>query len=696
MPDELTKKPFPLANQNAFSLTIDGVLPANYAVLNFQCGGADKPSQFQGANALGEDYQFILKLAGSLPLPLSALLGKTACLNIQAQAVYYYHGIISHIEKVSCNASTHVQISLSSPLNRLKLAVRDRVFACVSLLELIDAVLSPYINARFVYECRLTQAYPRRDYMIQYQQSDYDFLCQHLFHQGMFFTFWQSQTQARLIITDNFDDLCSVRSAYRLSYLPPGEQTDDKEIAHGYKFTQLVIQHQVLTQRSRLKEYNPQMPRADLMTVATNKTALPGVGEQYLYAEGYSTQTEGERLARVRQHALDWQRHRIVLETDCLALAPGSIVQLVDYPLAYYNQHYRVIALEISGTQDDSDASLARTLACRYQLHVTLVPLNCNFAMPVKRTYCQQTYFKATIVGETQQYAAVDEHGCYYVRLSFADDKCGPIRMAQCLTGPDSGIHFPLYPGCEVLLACLYGDINRLVILGALPTHQAASPVTAGNKQQHIIRTKGGQEILVDDNHRQPRIALRTSLHKQQVQLYAGDKPVVQLTSNDGDINAFAGAIYEWQAQHNIIQTAGADTTLHTQGDVTFKTAEKSMYMITGQDMRFVSQAGPVQLSSEMDIQLNSDATLIASQQDSGIQVTEGNLNLQAKNGGFYLHADDGVELTAGKHIMIQHAGATIELDESGGLSITAPVVNLSGLSPALIKKFTRHSTPRT
>ena len=101
---------------------------------------------------------------------------------------------------------------------------------------------------------------------------------------------------------------------------------------------------------------------------------------------------------------------------------------------------------------------------------------------------------------------SIDDQGRYWVRFHF-DTTSGadrvkasrPIRMAQSHAGAGYGMHFPLRPGVEVLLAFLDGDPDRPIIIGAVPNAATPSPVAAATASLNRIVTSSGVTISIRD-----------------------------------------------------------------------------------------------------------------------------------------------------------------------------------------------------
>ncbi|MEN9498388.1 MAG: hypothetical protein RIS83_207, partial [Pseudomonadota bacterium] len=76
------------------------------------------------------------------------------------------------------------------------------------------------------------------------------------------------------------------------------------------------------------------------------------------------------------------------------------------------------------------------------------------------------------------------------------------VRMASPFGGDGDGMHFPLAPDTEVVVACVNGDPNRPVILGAVPNPRTKSVVTRENslRNRMVTRTGMGFEMGADGN----------------------------------------------------------------------------------------------------------------------------------------------------------------------------------------------------
>ena len=107
--------------------------------------------------------------------------------------------------------------------------------------------------------------------------------------------------------------------------------------------------------------------------------------------------------------------------------------------------------------------------------------------------------------------APVDENGRYRVVLPLhaggalqpdsLEGCTAPVAMLMATGGSSRGMHLPLRTGTRVAVAFVRGDLDRPVLLGALPDAAAASRVVEDNSSAGLIYSSGSQiEIELEDN----------------------------------------------------------------------------------------------------------------------------------------------------------------------------------------------------
>ena len=72
-------------------------------------------------------------------------------------------------------------------------------------------------------------------------------------------------------------------------------------------------------------------------------------------------------------------------------------------------------------------------------------------------------------------------------------------RISETSAGTNHGVHFPLRPGTEVAVGFIDGNVDRPVIMGALPNPITPTPVAAAESTKSRIKTRTGIVIEFDD-----------------------------------------------------------------------------------------------------------------------------------------------------------------------------------------------------
>jgi phage baseplate assembly protein V len=82
-------------------------------------------------------------------------------------------------------------------------------------------------------------------------------------------------------------------------------------------------------------------------------------------------------------------------------------------------------------------------------------------------------------------------------------------RVRQFYAGNDYGAFFIPEVGDEVLVAFIHGDMRLPIILGGLYNGQDKPPShRASDKDEKMIRTKGGHQIILDDTSGSEKISI--------------------------------------------------------------------------------------------------------------------------------------------------------------------------------------------
>ena len=313
-----------------------------------------------------------------------------------------------------------------------------------------------------------------------------------------------------------------------LVYAPPSglEAFHSGEAIRAFQCRRNVLPEKVL-----LKDYNYRRPSLEITGTAT--VDQDGEGTVYFYHEHFRTGEEGNRLATIRAEGIICKGEEYLGESSVPSLVPGYTFTLADHYRKGFNQKYLIAEVVHEGDQ----TSLLPVAATAESHKGNAFYGNTFVAIPAATQFRPQVVtVKPTVSGivaarvdaaGSGQYAELDDMGRYKVIIPFdlsgrRDGKASAwVRMAQSYAGSGFGTHYPLHKGTEVLLTFVNGDPDRPVIVGAAPNPATQSPVTSGNQTQNVTKTKGGNEITLEDRDGGQHLLLKSPVSNTTLRLGA-------------------------------------------------------------------------------------------------------------------------------------------------------------------------------
>lgn len=664
-----------LANRSQFAFTVRGIPDDTFVVRSFSGSG----------HALGGDYRFRIEILASSAIDTAHIIGRPAVLSLTPGGEVPIHGIVVEVGYRGPGVNGHEYLAeFASPLAPLEMGLGHRVFLGKTAPQIIEEVLLGSGFADSDFELRLKENHPFREFTVQFDESDLAFLVRLAAGAGIFFRFEGGAAKSRILFHDGVGDLPPLASGPLRFQLQTGAVRDEETI---FAFTPRA---RLLSGRVELRDYNDQTPEITLEAYGSPGSTVPGTGTDYRYGEHFRDMAEGAALARIRQQALDWQRETFVAESDCRGIVPGIRITLTGHPESSCNGDYLVVDVEHAGEQGAAFAYGGSQGGMTYRNKMLLVRAGVAYRpVPIPRRL-HGTY-TARIESSGGEYAFLDEQGRYRIRADFdlGDAPKGsashPVRLMQPAGGDNCGLHFPLHPGTEVVFTCVNGDIDRPILLGVLANPDTPSPVTSANNTQNILRTKGGNELLMDDRKGKEKIELFTAERKNILTLDADSEGHrVRLASEEGAM--------ELRAAGTLLLESGETQTVEAGGDhiVTVENAQRLMtrnkeievrsatdiLLKAGENILMQAEAGEISLRAGENLLLDVGAAL-------SVEVRSQNLAILADQGSISIRAAKGMRILGqgGGTIHIGQGGGAIEISAEGDLTIDAPRIEINGNS---------------
>jgi len=667
---------------------------------------------WQGNEAISSSYRYTLSLAGNNIPDTKQFLGKEATLSIEREGeMRLIHGYVSGIERIGELVADHAieyQITFESPLARLKLTRQSRIFLNLDLKAVIEQIL---LGAGFTatgFQLKLASPYPVREYTAQYNETDFNFFSRLLEHAGAFYTFVQQDEQALLVIQDDSASLPQMPATQTagtmnsgttaLIYLPASGQVE------GEESVQLLQQElHCLPASVTRRDHNYRTPETTLHAAASSNSTIPAAGTDYVYGERAASLEEADWLARRRQEMYDCQREIYHAESNCRGMTSGTTFSVSGHPQDQRHGDYLVVSVLHQGDQSAAFAfGGARNLSAAsqqgktrtYHNELVLIKQEIPYRPAVDRSRMPLVYgvLSARIETTGGDYAYLDDHGRYRLKNLYdtADTQAGeashPVRMMQASAGSNYGMHFPLHAGTEVLVACMNGDPDRPVILGAVSNPASRSPVTSANASQHLMRTAAGNELLLDDLEDSEKINLHTKNQKNILTLDANsDGHKVALRSEEGLAEFYAKKTMHFESGDTYSIISGNDQSITVENKHSLQTNKKDIALNAATDIALTAKHHIKLNTEEKDISLTSGQDLIIETgKDLSVRVMDGDSSYTIQQGSVSFEAANAITILAQDGpITIEQGAGMIELSD-GKFSVKAPQVGIEGNSVAI------------
>ncbi len=638
-------------------------------------------------HGLSMDYRFEISLVSSAELPPMTVIGNSATLSMNwGSQTLYLHGIVSEFYRTAATQNDmSYQATVRSPLYPLHKNINNRVFVNQNTPAIVSSVLNSAGLSSEQFELDLTATYEAHEFIVQYQESDYAFICRLLARAGIFFTFESDDQQTLIKFTDDSTKRPEMPALPLLDYHPQSGTARQQESVY-----QLSPQARLLPAQVRVSDYNYQTPSTRL-EVSRATESSNSYGEEAIYGDHFHTLDEGKQVAEFRIQSLDVRRAMVMAETDCRGIRPGYLLTIGNHPDNSLNDQYLVVAMTHQADQVAGLAYSGDAQGPTYNNRLTLIKATTPYRPEIPTTPQVLGMFSARIESKGGDYAYLDDQGRYHLRTDFdrgvaaTAQASHPVRMMQPYGGSRYGMHFPLHAGTEVALTCVNGDLNRPIILGVLPNPDTASVVTADNRTQNIIRTASGNELCMDDRVEQEKIDLFTAEQKNILTLDASkDAHQVRLATEEGKMEIYAKQTMLIESGDSQNVQVGKDHIVTVENAQQLMTRNKEISLQAATDIQFKADQH-IQFDAEnQDIVMTTGKNMVIDVANNlSTEVRNSDMTVKVTSGQFSLKAAQNISLLGqgGGPITISQGSGTIQIDTSGNLTIKGPQVNINGVT---------------
>lgn len=425
-----------------------------------------------------------------------------------------------------------------------------RIFQHKTVIEITKQIFTDF-NFHDFDTSALTQAYKKRDYCVQYNETTSHFLERIWAESGIFYFFTHQNNKHLLVLADNSSTLknCVTDSVV----------FDDS----GHKshcLSQWSRQQQFYSGKSEKNDYNFETPDTHLHSPqsATAKLSATQKYSLYHYPAGHMFNSDGKTIAQHHFEAQEVKYDTAQGEGNYANFATGGKFNFAEPALASDAGDYIITQM----IHTAGDESYLKDGAQFYHNLFACIPAK----TPIRTTRNKKPIItgsqSAIVVGPTGEEIHTDNYG--RIKVQFHWDRKGEknehsscwVRVAQMWAGNKWGTLFLPRIGQEVIVHFLDGDPDRPVVIGALYNANNMPPYDLPyEKTQSGIKTKSTKDAS-SNNYNELRF--EDKIGKEEIHIQA-EKDYTRLVKHDETA----------EVKHDKTETVGNDKIITVNNDQT-------------------------------------------------------------------------------------------------------------------------------
>lgn len=570
--------------------------------------------------AVSRTFRYDLSVKGSAGLDIERLLGMGVAVRIDqpGRNGRYFHGVVDQVGAGPVSGKTgYYELVLVPAIAELARCGRHRVHLEVPLPDLVEAMLSEHGIA---FESRLSREHPPHDLIIQYNESDLDFVSRLLELEGIFYTFEHAIGGHTFVM---WDDPAGLQPW-------PGYDTQafTGETGQGEGIVRLDPWARSRVARVELDDVDPDRPELDLSAAAGIARRGESCTTRHDYPGGYTDPNVGALRADVRLQAgrVGFQSARGVAASR--GIVAGRRFTLQGNPA--FADDTALVPIDIDTVIEAGPVTAAgpKLVVATISCELTTTPLGQPMPLPcATRRPDLHGPHTARVDGPAGEAIHVDESGRVQVRFPWqqADDQSPWVRLSQNWAGPGRGMLVVPRVGDEVLVEFEHGDARRPIVVGALFNGNAQPPLSLpDNKAQTLFQTRsidggtenrmrfddtGGAELMAMEAGRDYRLSVDNDafveIGHHFTETVSGDHAMTvdgdHVTTVDGTSTVSLGSDLTTVVDRKVDVTSGKSMTV-TSDDTLTVTAGKRIAISGQHSIRIENQNASIELQADGDV----------------------------------------------------------------------------------------------
>lgn len=458
------------------------------------------PIAMRGHEAISELFSYRVEAiwANTSPLDLKSVLGFNVTLEIDLPAgKRYFNGIVQSITQGGHDSErsiTHYFLEIVPEMWLMTRDVQSRIFQQKSVPDIVQEVWSK-LGLTSTLKKNLTGTHSPRDYCVQFQESDFNFVSRLMESEGIFYFFQHESGKHTCVMADG-------NTAFQP--LPGGSTVKFDETQGGIREASKIHQwnkvQEIRSGKYSLEDWNFETPSTNLLVSESTSVSVQGNAglELYEFPGGYMQKGDGEGLAKLRMQDEEAPGTTVRGQSLHGGFCPGYKFTLDEY-FSDSGKEWALTCVDHAAKQPlvltagDQPFEYNNGFTCI----LSSTPYRPPRVTPSPRVKGLQS---AIVVGPSGEEIYTDQYS--RVKVQFQWDRDGKkdetsscwIRVATFWAGKQWGsIHIPRM-GQEVMVDFVDGDVDRPLIVGSVYNANTMPPYTLpANMTQSGIRSRSSK-----------------------------------------------------------------------------------------------------------------------------------------------------------------------------------------------------------
>jgi type VI secretion system secreted protein VgrG len=650
---------------------------------------------FSGTEEISRLSSYIVEAKSEkTSLSFDAMVGKqvTLILTLAGDKKRFISGHVKRFVQPSrLDDLNHYQIEIVPWLWFLTQRSDCRIFQEKTALDIVKEVFD---SAGFSgkYETKTSATYRKREYCVQYRETDFNFVSRLMEEEGIFYYFTHTADSHKLVLGDAPSAHKPLQPSGDVIYYRATEQEERRDAIMDF-----VAEHSVRSTKVSLRDFDFVKPSTDLtvMRNASDKYEL------YDYPGNYTARPDGEHYAKMR---LEYEQSLVKRFSGTATerrFTTGSTFKLTEHPRSEYNATYLLTSVYHNGSQSGD----SQTYQCSFECIPSDVPFRPQCTTVRPSIYGCQT---AMVTGPSGEELWLDKYG--RIKVQFHWDRVGKkdeksscwIRVARDLAGKNWGFAFHPRIGQEVIIQFIEGNVDKPIVTGSVYNEEQMPPYELpANSTQSTIKSRSSKDGTPDNFN---EIRFEDKKGSEHFLIHAEKDHMVEVENDEThtvghDRNKTIKNDETTTVEGNRTETVKKDEKITIEGNRTEAVSKDETITIDGNRTESVEKNEKISITGDRSMSIDKNSTIDVNKNETKtigenldetisknaeLKVNENRMTDIGKKDTLQIGKEWLVDV--GDKIVFKCGDASITMKKDGSIDIKGKDIKVSGSGKINIK----------